>query len=138
MITVKTTIPLSLKEVWDFWTSPEHIEKWNFASEDWHCPKAVNDLRPDGKFSYTMAAKDGSVAFDFTGKYTSILPFSAISYQIEDGRKVTVEFEFKEGSTHITERFEPETIHSHELQQQGWQSILDEFGRYATKQGGVK
>ena len=138
MITVKTIIPVSLNDAWNFWTGPEHIEKWNFASEDWHCPKAVNDLRTGGTFSYTMAAKDGSAAFDFNGTYTSIVPLSVISYQIEDGRKVIVEFEFAEGSTQITERFEPENIHSHELQQQGWQSILDEFSRYATKHGSGK
>ena len=23
---------------------PEHIIHWNFASDDWHCPTAENDL----------------------------------------------------------------------------------------------
>lgn len=88
MITVKTTVIASLEKVWDFWTNPEHITKWNNAFDDWHCPKATNDLKIDGKFNFTMAAKDNSMSFDFEGIYTNIIEFKLIEYAIIDGRKV--------------------------------------------------
>jgi uncharacterized protein YndB with AHSA1/START domain len=132
MITVKTTLELPLLKVWDYWTNPAHIIHWNFASEDWHCPMAENNLTKDGSFCYTMAAKDGSVQFDFKGQYQAIEPMKTIEYVIEDGRRVRIEFEvLNESITFITEHFEPEQIHSAELQQQGWQAILNQFKKYA-------
>ena len=132
MITVKTDINSQLLKVWNYWTDPAHIIHWNFASEDWHCPKAENNLTKNGSFCYTMAAKDGSVQFDFKGQYQVIEPLNTIEYVIEDGRRVRIEFEaLSESITSVTEHFEPEQIHSEELQQQGWQAILNQFKKYA-------
>lgn len=64
-ITVSTTVNAPIATVWNAWTAPEHITQWCHASDDWHAPHAENDLRVDGKFLTTMAAKDGSVSFDF-------------------------------------------------------------------------
>ena len=44
LITVKASIEAPVEKVWNFWTKPEHIIHWNFASDDWHCPWAKNDL----------------------------------------------------------------------------------------------
>ncbi|MFZ9980892.1 MAG: SRPBCC domain-containing protein [Cyclobacteriaceae bacterium] len=132
MITVKSTLELPLAKVWDYWTTPAHIIHWNFASEDWHCPKAENNLIKNGSFCYTMAAKDGSAQFDFKGQYQSIEPMKTIEYIIEDGRRVRIEFEIlNEAMTTVSEHFEPEQIHSEELQKQGWQAILNQFKKYA-------
>jgi uncharacterized protein YndB with AHSA1/START domain len=113
-----------------YWTTPNHVIHWNFASDDWHCPIAKNPLEIGATFSYTMAAKDGSVAFDFEGTYTDIIPLQKITYTILDGRKVEVLFSGDAHSTHIIEIFEPETVHSIELQEAGWLSILNQFKRY--------
>lgn len=130
MITVQTTVKASLEKVWAFWTQPEHIMQWNNASDDWHCPKASNDLKTGGKFSYTMAAKDGSMSFDFEGTYTNVTKFSLIEYHIIDGRKVIISFEETLDGVIIKESFDPENIHPEELQQQGWQAILNNFKKY--------
>lgn len=130
-ITVETTIVKDVETVWKLWTGPEHIQAWNHASDDWECPKAENDLRVGGHFSAIMAAKDGSVSFDFNGAYTVVDPLIRIEYTMEGGRQVSVDFESVEGGTKITEMFEPEDLNSRELQRSGWQSILDSFKRYA-------
>jgi uncharacterized protein YndB with AHSA1/START domain len=129
-ITVQATVNAPVKKVWESWTEPKHITKWCFAADDWHAPKAENDLRTGGKFSTTMAAKDGSVSFDFGGIYSNVKPNSVIEYAIEDGRKVKIVFEAVGDKTRVTETFEPESENSVELQRSGWQSILDNFKKY--------
>ncbi len=129
-ITVETTAHADLKKVWDYWTIPEHVMRWNAASEDWECPAVKNDLVEGGKFVYTMRAKDGSASFDFSGTYTRIQEGRLIEYVIDDGREVSVLFEEIESGVHITEIFEAETEHPEEMQRTGWQSILDRFKVY--------
>jgi len=129
-ITVETTISSPVQKVWELWTGPEHIMKWCQASDDWHAPAATNDLRVGGTFSTTMAAKDKSAQFDFTGTYTRIIPHEIIEYVMADGRKVKLVFEDQGLITKVTETFDPEGTNSLEMQRQGWQSILDSFKRY--------
>ena len=124
---ISTTIKGSIEHICDCWTSPKHVQQWNHASEDWHCPKATNDLRVGGSFSYTMAAKDGSFSFDFEGKYTDVKPLHRISYVMADGRKVTTEFHRRKDKVVITSVFDAENENPLEMQQEGWQSILNNF-----------
>jgi uncharacterized protein YndB with AHSA1/START domain len=129
-ITVRTTLTSSLADVWNKFTQPEHIVNWNFASEDWHCPKAENHLDVGQNFVYTMASKDGEMSFDFVGTYQEIIPMKKLVYQIADGRNVTVKFDVMNNKVILTENFEPENIHSVALQREGWQSILNQFKKY--------
>lgn len=131
IITVKAWVAAPVEKVWKYWTEPEHITKWYQASADWHAPHASNDLRIGGKFVTTMAAKDGSFSFDFGGEYTEVVPHQLIAYTLGDGRKVKIVFESENGSTQITETFEAETTNSAEMQQTGWQAILNSFKQYA-------
>jgi len=126
-ITVQTSIQKPIVHVWNCFTQPEHITQWNQASEDWYCPKAENDCTVGGKFVYTMAAKDESVSFDFWGIYDAIEEYSLISYTLGDERTVRVTFEDHGDYVVVTEVFDPEQVHSEELQQAGWQAILDSF-----------
>lgn len=130
MITVQNTINASIDKVWDFWTLPEHIVNWSFASAEWHTPHAENDLREGGKFKSTMAAKDGSMSFDFEGEYTLIKPKEAIEYIMADGRKVEITFKKTEEGVEVVESFDPETQNSEEMQRGGWHAILDNFKSY--------
>ncbi|TDE29646.1 polyketide cyclase [Flavobacterium ranwuense] len=130
MITVQNTINASVEKVWELWTAPKHITKWNNASEDWHTPFAENDLKVGGKFKSTMAAKDGSMSFDFEGEYTEVEKNSSIKYKMADGRHVEIIFENRGDNVKVTESFDPETENSEALQQQGWQAILDNFKKY--------
>jgi uncharacterized protein YndB with AHSA1/START domain len=131
MITVQTTVNVPLEKAWELWTEADHVRNWNNASEDWHTPKAENNLEEGGSFSYRMEAKDGSFGFDFGGKYTAVAHGEHISYVMDDGRAVEVNFESAGGRTLITESFDPETENPHDVQETGWQSILDNFKKYA-------
>jgi uncharacterized protein YndB with AHSA1/START domain len=129
-ITVKTKVNAPLDKVWNFWTTPQHICLWNFASPEWHNPFAENNLQVGGKFLYRMEAKDGSFGFDFWGIYTEVVSHKIIGYEMGDGRKATITFsEIPEGVL-ITETFEAETINPIELQEAGWLSILNNFKKY--------
>lgn len=129
-ITVETTVNAPIEKVWNTWTSPDHIVRWNNASDDWHTPSAKNDLRVGGQFVYHMAAKDGSTGFDFRGVYDSIKKHELIEYRIDDGRKVTIRFEAKGSETKVVETFEAEETNTIELQQGGWQAILNQFKKH--------
>ena len=129
-ITVEAIIEAPMETVWNFWTKPEHVMHWSFASKNWHCPKATSDFNIGGEFHYIMAAKDGSVEFDFCGTFTKIIDQSFIEIYLEDGRELNIQFESEGSSTKIIETFEPEEVNSMELQKQGWQAILDNFKQY--------
>ena len=130
VITVENTVNAPVEKVWEFWTSPEHIIKWNNASDDWHTPRATNDLRVGGKFLSRMESKDGSMGFDFNGVYSEVKEHQLIAYTIEGGRKVRISFSAEEDGTKVVESFEAENENSTELQRGGWQAILDNFKKY--------
>lgn len=130
-ITVSANIKAPLTMVWKCWTESNHVQNWNFASSDWHCPTAENDLNIGGEFHYMMAAKDGSFSFDFWGTFINIQEEKSLEIILGDGRKMSVLFEGIGEETIITEIFEPEEINSTELQKEGWQAILDNFKKYA-------
>lgn len=130
-ITVSTTVNLPVQKAWDVWNQPHHIMNWSFASPDWHTPKSENDVRTGGKFSSTMAAKDGSMSFDFAGEYTRVELHKIMEYALTDGRKVQIQFEEKNGQTTITETFEAEGTNPIEMQRAGWQAIIDNYKQYA-------
>jgi len=130
-IEVKALVNSPIEKVWKYWTAPQDIIKWNNASDDWHTPKAENDLIKGGKFLCRMEAKDGSVGFDFWGIYTEVKTNKLIEYTLGDGRKVKIEFTVHGNETSIVESFEAETVNSIEMQRNGWQAILDNFKKYA-------
>jgi len=131
IITIENTINKSIELVWNFWTTPEHITNWNFASADWHCPSAEQELSVGGKLKYHMAAKDGSLGFDLIGTFSQIIPNKLLEYVLDDGRKVSVKFSEEQGMTKVIESFEAENQNPIEMQRQGWQAILDNFKQYA-------
>lgn len=130
-ITVETVVEAPIASVWKCWTEPACIMQWNAASDDWHTPKATNDLRTGGSFTSRMEAKDGSVGFDFGGTYSNVVPNERIEYAMDDGRTVSVTFVDLMGRTLVSETFDPESENSPEMQKQGWQSIMDNFKKHA-------
>lgn len=128
-IVVSTVIAAPIQEVWRAYTTPEDIKAWNAASADWHTTAATVDLRPGGKFSSRMEAKDGSFGFDFAGTYTNVVPHRLIEYTFGD-RKASVTFAEGANGVTVTVAFEGETTHSEEQQRAGWQAILDNFARH--------
>lgn len=129
-VTVETTVQAPIEKVWQYWTEPAHVTKWNFASHDWHCPTATNDLKVDGKFSYRMESKDGRSGFDFGGLYTLVEPQHKISYKMSDGRTVDITFMPQGDTVKVSETFAVENENTIELQRSGWQSILNNFKKH--------
>lgn len=128
-ITVETTVAAPVREVWRAWTTPEDIQQWNTASDDWHTTAATLDLRVGGAFLFRMEAKDGSVGFDFFGTYTKVVPYERIECDL-GGRVLIVEFVTMEDNVTVRETFDAEPTHSMEQQRAGWQAILDRFARH--------
>ena len=133
-ITVEVLVNKSLAETWELWTNPKHITQWNHASDDWHSPKAENDLKLGGEFCFRMEAKDGSVGFDFNGVYSEVRVNEKIAYTIEGGRSVEIFFSQEGTQTKVLEIFEAEDQNPIEMQKNGWQAILNNFKKYAESQ----
>ncbi|MBS1594718.1 MAG: SRPBCC family protein [Bacteroidetes bacterium] len=129
-ITIEAMINAPMEKVWESWTAPIHIVKWNNASDDWHTPHATNDLRTGGSFTSRMEARDGSMGFDFGGTYDDVQLHRLIAYTLGDGRKVDIRFSEDNGQVKVVETFETEQTHPVEMQRMGWQSILDNFKKY--------
>jgi uncharacterized protein YndB with AHSA1/START domain len=102
-ITIQAVVAADRQKVWNCYTQPEHITKWNFATDTWHCPAASNDIVDGEKFTYTMP----------------------------DNREIQVSFEQTDDKTRGTVTFDPENENPVDLQRSGWQSILDNFRKYA-------
>jgi len=133
LITIETTVNAPVDKVWECWNKPEHITQWCSASDEWHTPRAENDLRVGGKFNSRMEAKDGSMGFDFGGVYDDVKTNEKIAYTMGDGRKCEITFSAKDNTTKIVESFEAENENPVEMQKGGWQSILDNFKKYTEK-----
>lgn len=129
-ITVRTRIRAPVARVWDAYTTPEDITKWNFAGDDWHCPSAHVDLRVGGTFSSRMESKDGKAGFDFSGRYRDVRRHSRIEYEMDDGRGVTVLFRPRKDSTDVEVAFDPDKVYSREIQAEGWGAILENFRKH--------
>jgi uncharacterized protein YndB with AHSA1/START domain len=130
VITVETIVNAAVEKVWAYWTQPEHITQWNNASDDWHTPRAENDLREGGGFTFRMEAKDESMGFDFCAVYDTVQTNEYISYTLGDDRKVKIIFTSIGNTTKVVENFEAEDVNPVELQQGGWQAILNNFKKY--------
>jgi uncharacterized protein YndB with AHSA1/START domain len=118
-ITVQAKIKAPVGRVWKLWTTPEDIVHWNYASDDWQSPRAINDVREGGKFNIKMEAKDGSSGFDFWGVYNKVKTNRIIEYTMGDGRKVTIDFTGKGNSTRLVETFEAENVYTLDQQRSG-------------------
>ncbi|HTA62725.1 MAG TPA: SRPBCC family protein [Bacteroidia bacterium] len=128
-VTVKASINADAKKVWDYYTNPAHITKWNFADPSWHCPSAENDMRVGGKYKARMEAKDGSFGFDLEAIYTELVLEKKFTYAMAD-REVNVTFDALAGKTEVTIVFDAENINPIEMQKNGWQAILNNFKKY--------
>ena len=134
-ITVDTLANTDLSTAWTAYNTPADITRWNQASPDWHSPCSEVDLREGGRFNTRMEAKDGSAGFDFSGTYTRVVPKEEVAYRMDDGREATVRFSEEDEGVRIMVEFDAEGTHPVEMQRDGWQAILDSFGRYVEGKG---
>jgi len=138
MITIHTDIAKPIQEVWDKWTQPTHIMNWNYAGDDWHCPASEADLQEGGRFTHTMAARDGSFSFDFSGTYNVVKSLAEIRVILDDQRGWITTFEETPQGTRVTESFDPESMNPEDMQRAGWQMILDRFKGYVEASWSVR
>ena len=128
--TAKVSLELSIdaapEMVWDCFNNSEHITNWNAASDDWHTPKSTNKLHVGGQFNHRMEAKAGSFGFDFEAIYTELVDKQKFTYAMAD-REVTIQFKSINNQTEVVTTFDAENENPIEMQQQGWQMILDNF-----------
>ena len=129
-ITVQTLVNAPISKVWDTWTTPDEITRWNSPGSGWHTPKAKHDLVTGGKFVYRMESADGSQGFDFGGTFDEVKKNEKLSYTMDDGRKAVVTFTTEGNATRVVETFDAESENPIEMQRAGWQSILDSFKSY--------
>ena len=130
---VEINTTASLHKTWDYFTNPIHIVKWYFASDDWCCPNAENDLQVGGKFLTRMQSKDGTMGFNFEGTYSVVELNKRIEYYLADARTVSILFETINNKTIVTEIFDAENENPIEIQQPGWQAILNNFKNFVEK-----
>jgi uncharacterized protein YndB with AHSA1/START domain len=130
MITIQATVQADAGKAWECYTKPEHITKWNFASDDWHCPSAFNELKVGGTYRVRMEAKDGSFGFDLEATYDSVEPGNSFTYTMADGRPVHLVLHDKGNATEVSITFEAENQNPVELQREGWQAILNNYKKY--------
>ena len=130
-ISIEQIVARERSDVWRFFNEPEHIVHWNFASDDWRCPRAENDLRVGGRLCSRMEAKDGSFGFDFEAIYDEVDHEVKLAYTMTDGRQAETSFADVEGGTLVSTTFDVEQENPTEMQRAGWQAILDNFKQYA-------
>ncbi|MFZ4455311.1 MAG: SRPBCC domain-containing protein [Bacteroidales bacterium] len=129
-IRVEVLVNASLEKVWSAWVTPTDIENWYFASPDWYVPAAENDLQVGRKFKTVMSSRDKTMVFDFEGTYTEINHLSKIVYVLADDRVVETTFLAEPDGVRVIQLFDPENQNPVEMQQFGWQAILNNFKSY--------
>ena len=129
-ITVSVLIHATPERAWKAFTDPKAITEWNVASPDWLCPRAENELRDGGAFCYRMEARDGSLGFDFEGRFLQVSVPNKLHYSLGPDREVIVQFTEEGGRTRVSQSFTPEGTHPLEQQKAGWQAILDNYAKY--------
>jgi uncharacterized protein YndB with AHSA1/START domain len=135
-LTVAVEVPLSAERAWHVYTDAAEITRWNFANDDWHCPKASADLRVGGLHSARMEAKDGSFGFDFEATYTEVDPPRVLTMVLGDGRQCQTTFYRSGAGTRVETTFDPEAENTVEMQRDGWQAILSNYQKRAEQVAG--
>ncbi|MCD1653552.1 SRPBCC domain-containing protein [Treponema zuelzerae] len=126
-VIVEITTYKSIYDAWNVFINPDYITQWNYASDSWCCPTAINDFVIHGTFSYLMQSKDKKHGFTFSGKYISIIEQREIVYELDDGRIVQVDFIQEGDKVIVRETFDAEKSNPIEIQRTGWQSILNRY-----------
>lgn len=128
---VSTTVTAEPAQVWERLFGSEHLVHWYFAHESWCCPSASFDPVAGGSFSIRMEARDGSFGFDFAGEVLEAeMPYRLVA-RLGDGRSLEIQLTQTPEGTRVDEWFEPESENPHDLQQGGWEAILNQFKTYS-------
>jgi len=127
-------VPAPRDAVFRAWTDPEALRRWWMPAEGMSLPAAEVDLRPGGRYRFTMRNAKGE-EFHLTGVYREVRPPEHLVYTWRwegterdgDGETlVTVDFEASGATTllHLTHEQFPDagTRDRHGV---GWGGVLD-------------
>ncbi len=128
-ITVESFAQAPLEAVWQAWTTPDEIMKWNAAAPDWRTTQAEVDLRVGGAFRWRIEARDGSVGYDVEGVYTELRPLRRLAARSGD-HMMRVSFLPEDGGVRVVETFDVDDPQVAAEQCQGHQAVLDRFCRH--------
>ena len=128
---VSTTVRATAEQTWERLFGASHLIHWYFAHESWRCPSAEFTPEAGGTFSIRMEARDGSFGFDFAGRVLEAVHPHRLVAELGDGRAMEFQLTPVEEGCRVDEWFEPEAENPHELQQGGWQAILNQFQTYS-------
>lgn len=125
--------------VFDAWTRPEHLERWQGAPEGFTMVEHDVDLRPGGIFRLCMRSPDG-VDHRLQGVYREIVAPERLVFthawlgaDCVPGREtlVTITFAAEGNRTRLTLRQTGfASIGARDGHGEGWNSTLDRLGRY--------
>jgi uncharacterized protein YndB with AHSA1/START domain len=114
--------------VWEAYTDPKHIVKWQFA-KDWETPFAETDVRRGGAFRIGMRPADHSEdGFSFEGTYRDVVKPERLVQIVADGRVMTTTFEEVLGGTRLT--LSLEMAEDEERERAGWAQILENLATH--------
>jgi uncharacterized protein YndB with AHSA1/START domain len=127
-------VPAPRDAVFRAWTEPEALRRWWVPAEGMSLPAAEVDLRPGGRYRFTMRNARGE-EFHLTGEYREVRPPERLVYTWRwegterdgDGETlVTVDFEASGATTllHLTHEQFPDTA-SRDRHGSGWGAVLD-------------
>lgn len=123
-------VPAPREAVFRAWTDPEALRRWWVPFEGMTVPAAEVDLRPGGRYRFTMRNAGGE-EFHLSGVYREVRPPERLVYtwRWDDGdgeTLVTVDFEAKGTTTllHLTHERFPDAA-ARDRHGAGWSGVLD-------------
>jgi len=123
-------VPARREVVFRAWTDPEALRRWWVPFEGMTVPAAEVDLRPGGRYRFTMRSAKGE-EFHLSGVYREVRPPERLVYtwrwEGADGETlVTVDFEASGATTllHLTHEHFP-NADTRDRHGTGWGGVLD-------------
>lgn len=130
--------------VYDAWTKPEHLERWQGAPQGFTVPVHEVDMRQGGKYRICLRSPEG-VDHWVHGVYREVVPPERLVFTHgwldEDGKPgksnetlVTITFKERNGKTEL--HFHQtgfESVESRDGHGEGWNSQFDQFAEYVAK-----
>ena len=132
-LTLRRTYAASRERVFRAWTDPEEIKRW-WGPPGTATPDAEVDLKPGGKYRFTMRSLPDGEPYFLVGTYREVIPperlvytwtWEGTSMEVKDSL-VTVQFHDRGGSTEVvvTHELLPSDA-ARERHTKGWTGCFD-------------
>ena len=142
-LVITRTFDAPRRLVFEAWTAPEHLERWQGAPEGFTVTAHEVDFRPGGTYRLCMRSAEG-VDHWLTGVYREIIEPERLVFThawLDGAGKrgvetlVTIVFAERHGKTTITLRQTGFTsVESHNGHNVGWTSTFDRLAQYLVEE----